>query len=380
MRHRLSIITINYNDKNGLEKTIKSVINQSCRDYEFIVVDGGSNDGSADIIKNHTDYIDKWVSEPDKGIYNAMNKGALMASGDYITYLNSGDEFHDQDVTRDIISHLDRETDIIFGNVLNVHRGGLTNIYRFTRPISLMSLYRSVVNHSGAFISRRQQLKRPYNESLKICSDRQFFIESLVIDNCSYRQIDRIITRFDKTGVSSSKESDELMDKENEMILDLTVPPRIASDYRRTNLILQDLTSELTHYQGLTKSYAKLIMAILKLYRIITRKTIMMLHICYALNEGYLPYCLASIASVLHNNTDSSFHFHILTDSMSAYAQTQAHECVTQWGGTDVTFHFVDNSLLEGQNLEWSPYGWYRIFAGTYYRQTSIRSCILTAM
>lgn len=124
MRHRLSIITINYNDKNGLEKTIKSVINQSCRDYEFIVVDGGSNDGSADIIKNHTDYIDKWVSEPDKGIYNAMNKGALMASGDYITYLNSGDEFHDQDVTRDIISHLDRETDIIFGNVLNVHRGG----------------------------------------------------------------------------------------------------------------------------------------------------------------------------------------------------------------------------------------------------------------
>lgn len=90
----------------------------------------------------------------------------------------------------------------------------------------------------------------------------------------------------------------------------------------------------------------------------------MMLHICYALNEGYLPYCLASIASVLHNNTDSSFHFHILTDSMSAYAQTQAHECVTQWGGTDVTFHFVDNSLLEGQNLEWSPYGWYRIFCG----------------
>ncbi len=272
MRHRLSIITINYNDKNGLEKTIKSVINQSCRDYEFIVVDGGSNDGSADIIKNHTDYIDKWVSEPDKGIYNAMNKGALMASGDYITYLNSGDEFHDQDVTRDIISHLDRETDIIFGNVLNVHRGGLTNIYRFTRPISLMSLYRSVVNHSGAFISRRQQLKRPYNESLKICSDRQFFIESLVIDNCSYRQIDRIITRFDKTGVSSSKESDELMDKENEMILDLTVPPRIASDYRRTNLILQDLTSELTHYQGLTKIICKIDMAILKLYRIITRK------------------------------------------------------------------------------------------------------------
>ena len=86
---KLSIITINYNNCDGLRKTIESVIAQTTRDFEYIVIDGGSTDGSVDVIKEYADYIDYWVSEPDKGIYNAMNKGTRAAHGDFLLFLNS---------------------------------------------------------------------------------------------------------------------------------------------------------------------------------------------------------------------------------------------------------------------------------------------------
>jgi glycosyltransferase involved in cell wall biosynthesis len=88
---KLSVITINYNNAIGLRKTIESVVNQTFRDYEYIIIDGGSTDGSVDVIKEYADKIDYWVSEPDKGIYNAMNKGVAAAHGEYTNFLNSGD-------------------------------------------------------------------------------------------------------------------------------------------------------------------------------------------------------------------------------------------------------------------------------------------------
>lgn len=95
---KLSIITINYNNREGLRKTIESVVAQTTREFEYIVIDGGSTDGSVDVIKEFSDYIDYWVSEPDKGIYNAMNKGVKVAHGDYCQFLNSGDWLYDSNV------------------------------------------------------------------------------------------------------------------------------------------------------------------------------------------------------------------------------------------------------------------------------------------
>ena len=88
---RLSIITINYNNREGLRKTIESVVNQTYRNFEYIIIDGGSTDGSVEVVKEYADRISYWVSEPDNGIYNAMNKGVLAANGKYIQFLNSGD-------------------------------------------------------------------------------------------------------------------------------------------------------------------------------------------------------------------------------------------------------------------------------------------------
>lgn len=92
---RISIITVNFNNKDGLERTIKSVISQKPELYEYIIIDGGSTDGSVDVIKKHSQHIHYWVSEKDNGIYHAMNKGIAVATGDYCNFLNSGDTYHD---------------------------------------------------------------------------------------------------------------------------------------------------------------------------------------------------------------------------------------------------------------------------------------------
>lgn len=269
---KLTIITINYNNKEGLEKTLESIDCQSFKDFELIVVDGGSSDGSVEVIKKYETIVTHWVSEPDGGIYNAMNKGARMATSEYLTYVNSGDCLYDESVLSDIMEHLDGHCDIVWGNVINVMPNGVRGRYYITHEISMMSLYRDVVNHAGAFIKRLQQLKRPYNEELKICSDRQFFIESLILDNCNYKKINRDVVLFDKSGISSSPEGDILMNEENERILDLTLPPRIASDYRKSNLHLQDLTSELSQYHGFGKAICRLDKILINIYKIIKKR------------------------------------------------------------------------------------------------------------
>lgn len=266
---RLSIITINYNNIEGLRKTLASVANQTDKNFEYIVVDGGSTDGSVDLIRKYEDIIDIWVSEPDNGIYNAMNKGTHLATGTYVTFVNSGDCLADKNVVAEVLAKIGtvNKDDLIFGKVLDVFDGG-SNVYSFSHDLTLMSLHYGVVNHSGCFIKRELQLAHPYREDLKICSDRQFFIEAIIFDNCSYSHIDLIVTHFDKTGISSTQMSDKLIKEENEKILASVVPPRIIADYKKTNLILSELTSNMTNYYGFSKLMCHIMSAVLKLYSI----------------------------------------------------------------------------------------------------------------
>lgn len=126
-----SIITINYNDKSGLRRTIESVASQTYVDYEYIIIDGGSTDGSVDVIKEFASDIDCWVSEKDRGIYHAMNKGVLQAHGDYCLFLNSGDAFYDKSVLEHIAEKGLKE-DIIVGKLVS-----FTNDYLLTLPQDL---------------------------------------------------------------------------------------------------------------------------------------------------------------------------------------------------------------------------------------------------
>ena len=123
---KFSIITINYNNKEGLEKTIQSVLGQTFHDYQFIIIDGGSTDGSLDIIKQNADHIDYWVSEPDGGRYPAMNKGIKQAKGDFLNFMNSGDTFHSPTVLEDI-AKMNLTEDIITGGFYDQGEGYQTH-------------------------------------------------------------------------------------------------------------------------------------------------------------------------------------------------------------------------------------------------------------
>ena len=234
---RYSIITINYNNREGLELTIKSVINQTSKDFEYIVIDGGSTDGSVDIIKQNADHINYWVSEKDKGVYNAMNKGIAQAKGDYLVFMNSGDCFHTPDV---LALMSDYQEDIICGKVL---KGNVTIPSGHHKPtITLVDLMRGSLPHQAMFIKRELMQKRPYDENYKILSDWKFCIQALVFDNCTFRNSDVIVADYDISGISTN--SNGLLAKEREIILKELFPQRIIEDYKRLTPVDDELLDQ----------------------------------------------------------------------------------------------------------------------------------------
>ena len=223
---RFSVITINYNDKIGLERTINSVINQTNDDYEYIIIDGESTDGSVDVIMRYANHITYWVSEKDKGVYNAMNKGVDQAHGDYLIFMNSGDCFHSP-VALD--SFKEYKEDIICGKVLK------GNAQKPSGPrksaITLVDLMRGSLPHQAMFIKRELLIAHPYDENYKIMSDWKFCLETIVYGNCTFRACDIIVADYDTSGISTN--SNGLLPKERNMILKEMFPPRIIVDYER---------------------------------------------------------------------------------------------------------------------------------------------------
>ena len=246
-RMRISIITINYNNAIGLEKTIKSVISQDFKDYEYIIIDGGSNDGSVDIIKKYADKIDFWVSEPDKGIYNAMNKGVSHAHGKYLNFMNSGDILYNNYVLRNIFARNYSE-DIITGTTI----GNDDNDIRFSTEdkITFLTLYRSTISHQASFIKTELLHKYPYNENLKIVSDWEFWIKALITANCSHTFDNTIIAKIDLTGISITNNVDR--EAERQEVLCQNIPIRILEDYKP----LQYVDSQMIEYVAkISKTY-----------------------------------------------------------------------------------------------------------------------------
>ena len=234
---KYSIITINYNNRDGLERTIQSVINQTCQDFEYIIIDGGSTDGSVDVIKKYADKIDYWVSEPDKGIYNAMNKGILQAHGDYLNFMNSGDCFYDEKVLSTILLHC--QNDIIIGRVCNVNNNG--DIFSYSIEAKQMTMFHffiSTLPHQGCFIKKSLFEHALYDESLNIVSDWKFFMNCIVNNDCSYTKTSLVIAKCEPRGASSN--FDELL-MEKEHVLKEYLFPGIYNDYKHLSLLGVDL-------------------------------------------------------------------------------------------------------------------------------------------
>lgn len=220
---KLSIITINYNYAKGLEKTIQSVISQSSKDYQYIVIDGGSKDDSKNVIDKYTEHISNWISEPDKGIYNAMNKGIAQATGEYILFINSGDSLYNNGVISTVIPLL-KNTDLISGHT-NLVKDDISEIVKSRKQVTFKDLFRYSIDHPSTFI-RRELFEKigVYDENLKIISDWKWFIIALAKHNVSYLPIDVIISTFVFDGISSLPENKAKLLAERKQVLEQEFP------------------------------------------------------------------------------------------------------------------------------------------------------------
>ena len=207
---KLSIITINLNNCEGLRRTMESVFNQTYKDFEYIVVDGASTDGSVGVIgelevKVPNDINFHWISEPDTGIYNAMNKGLRMAKGEYILMLNSGDYLMDESVTKSIMPHLINGVDIIQGNVLNFKNGNwVTNRGYGRSDLTFRDVYKGFFLHQASFIRMAVYEKYGmYDETWKIGGDTVFFLKALGFGEATFKYVDICISIMEPNGISS---------------------------------------------------------------------------------------------------------------------------------------------------------------------------------
>lgn len=233
-KYKLSIITINYNNVEGLINTIESVVNQINNDFEYIIIDGGSTDNSLDVIKEYASHLDYWVSEEDNGIYHAMNKGVSIAHGEYCLFMNSGDMFYDNNVIGQVFKSGKLYADIVTGP--SYSEVDKEKIWWFP-PITIYfsTLYVGTLNHQSSFIRTSLLKEFPYDESLKIVSDWKFFLESLIIANATYKAIEIPISRQDSRGASS--DMNILLSERNNVLLDL-FPERVLMDYNRVYIKL----------------------------------------------------------------------------------------------------------------------------------------------
>ena len=202
----VSIITVNFNNSIGLKKTIESVLAQNYSAIEYIVIDGGSIDGSLDIIKLYQNQISYWVSEPDSGIYNAMNKAIQKATGEYLLFLNSGDYICHSHVLSDVFK-AGRHADLLVGRQRFISVSGKAGISPklHVEEINMEYFLSSTLPHQSTFIKRTLFLDCGlYDESYRVCADWVFWINAVVRKHCQIEILPMAVSYMDNGGVSSN--------------------------------------------------------------------------------------------------------------------------------------------------------------------------------
>lgn len=236
---RLSIVSINYNNAQGLKKTLNSLACQTCKDFEHVIIDGHSADGSKEIIEKYAKSVPYhvcWVSEKDNGIYNAMNKGIKLANGEYIQILNSGDCLASCDVVEDMLNKLNsficdkQQPGIMYGNMIKIKENGKVVEKSTYTEYSLRQFYSSTLNHDCAYIKRDLFDKYGYyDESLRIVSDWKWYLQAIGLGHVKPIYVNIDVTLFDAGGISETNLT--LRNKERRMVLEDVLPPAILWDY-----------------------------------------------------------------------------------------------------------------------------------------------------
>jgi len=224
---KLTIITINLNNKQGLSKTLQSVFNQTCSKFEHILIDGGSVDGSLELIYEYLCKANgisfKWISESDAGIYNAMNKGVKMATGDYLLFLNSGDKLASVDVIERVMPYLNNENNIVSGELELVKSNTVTTKLFPPQTVNLNYCIDAGLTHPNTFIKRKLFDRYGYyNEQNKIVSDWEFFLIACGLHSCKYKPIPVLVSCFEMAGISN--QNNDLLKTETQEALKRLLP------------------------------------------------------------------------------------------------------------------------------------------------------------
>jgi glycosyltransferase involved in cell wall biosynthesis len=207
----ITVVTVVYNSIANLEKTICSVTEQDYSKIEYIVIDGGSTDGSIDIIQKHASNISVWISEKDNGIYDAMNKGVNMASGDWICFLNSGDVFVDSHIIGQVVAEINQSTakkDIVYGNILVQKAGGLFKERIAKEPCNI---HRMHFCHQSAFVRRELLQKFGFDQRHPLSADLKFFKQCYYNGN-PFVHLNFPVVIYDTSGVSNTSRERGLRD------------------------------------------------------------------------------------------------------------------------------------------------------------------------
>jgi len=273
---KLSIITVNRNNAIGLRKTLESVSRQNSTDFEYLIIDGASNDESLDIIKEYSDKINYWISEPDSGIYNAMNKGILKAQGEYLLFLNSGDWLADQNVLNDLLQS-DYDEDFISGDI-NYFFNEKNIVYKESIDSENMSFDYFIYDnlpHQATFIKRKLfKTYDLYNEKNNIISDFEFNFKCVVVNNCSYRHIKRLISYYDMSGLSSQEEWRKIEKIEKNKIFNSYLPVVNKSITNLLNEIdlLKSREKDYSEYQNLKNGKFSILLKFILILKKISKK------------------------------------------------------------------------------------------------------------
>lgn len=204
----ISIITVNFNNAKGLENTIVSVKNQTYTNYEHMIIDADSNDGSKEVIEKFNSSFSYWVSEPDSGIYNAMNKGIIKAKGEYLLFLNSGDVLFSEFVLTDVSKEIKDGLDIYYGDLTILDENMNLKIRKYPQNLTFHYFFdEGHLPHPASFTKKilfdRLGL---YREKFKIVADWDFYVNAICRHNATYKHLDVVVSNFQSNGISSKNE------------------------------------------------------------------------------------------------------------------------------------------------------------------------------
>lgn len=266
---RLSIITINLNNKEGLARTAASVIvPPDVEGVEWIIVDGGSQDGSVEYIQSLGARVQQFISEKDKGIYHAMNKGVALSKGSYLLFMNSGDQFIPGILTNTLIDNL--QADVEYGDCIVETANGM-QVEKQASVLSFQSFYAGCICHQATFVRRELQIRFPFDESMRLASCRRFFMDAVIFGRASVHYLGRPIAIYDTSGVST-RYKEQLL-QEVEAFVESYLPPLVLLDMQRLkdydriarNTRLYGLLQRIHPYQGRRRLFEWLVLRLAKL-------------------------------------------------------------------------------------------------------------------